>query len=213
LTIVGVVGNVKNSGLIERDDPEYYVVRKHSPADVGRGSIVILRCAVDPRALAEPVRKEVAALDPTLPVSVETFAQQVGKLAERPRFNALLLGLFAAMGLLLAAIGLYGVISVLVAQRTQEIGVRMALGATPWAVTKLMLARAARWTATGAALGIIGSFFAARLLRTMLFHVSARDPWTLAAAVAVLVGTAVLAAWVPARRAARVDPMHALREE
>ena len=117
------------------------------------------------------------------------------------------------MGLLLSAIGLYGVISFLVAQRTPEIGVRMALGATPAAVARLVLGHAARWTLAGTALGLIGSWFTARLLGAMLFHVSARDPWILAAAMAALCATAMLAAWVPSRRAARIDPMQALRQE
>jgi ABC-type antimicrobial peptide transport system permease subunit len=117
------------------------------------------------------------------------------------------------MGLLLSAIGLYGVISFLVAQRTQEIGVRMALGATPSAIARLVLGHAARWTLAGAAFGVAGSWFAARFLGAMLFHVSARDPWILAAAVAALCATALLAAWVPSRRAASVDPMQALRQE
>ena len=112
---------------------------------------------MDPAALARWVRAEVAALDPTLPVNIETLDQRVGKLAQRPRFNAWLLGLFAAMGLLLSAIGLYGVVSFLVAQRTPEIGVRMALGATPGAVARLVLGHAARWTFAGAALGVVGS--------------------------------------------------------
>jgi predicted lysophospholipase L1 biosynthesis ABC-type transport system permease subunit len=208
-----VAGNVKNSALMEPDDPEFYVVRKHSAEPFGRTATAILSGPLDPTAMARWVRATVAALDPSLPVNIETLDQRVGKLAERPRFNAWLLGLFAGMGLLLAAIGLYGVISFLVAQRTQEIGVRMALGATPGAVARLVLGHAARWTFAGAALGVIGSWFSARLLEAMLFHVSVRDPWILAAAVAALWATAMLAAWVPSRRAARVDPMQALRQE
>ena len=212
-TVIGVAGNVKNSALMEPDDPEFYVVRKHSAEPFGRTATAILSGPIDPTAMARWVRATVAALDPSLPVNIETLDQRVGKLAERPRFNAWLLGLFAGMGLLLAAIGLYGVISFLVAQRTQEIGVRMALGATPGAVARLVLGHAARWTFAGAALGVIGSWFSARLLEAMLFHVSVRDPWILAAAVAALWATAMLAAWVPSRRAARVDPMQALRQE
>ena len=212
-TVIGVAGNVKNSGLMERDDPEFYVVRHHAPERFGRTATAILRGPIDPSALARWVRADVAALDPGLPVNIETFNQRVGKLAQRPRFNAWLLGLFAAMGLLLAAIGLYGVISFLIAQRTREIGVRMALGATPGAVVRLVLGHAARWTLAGAALGVIGSWFTARLLAAMLFHVSPHDAWILAAAVALLWVIAMLAAWVPSRRAARVDPMQALRQE
>jgi predicted permease len=212
-TVIGVAGNVKNSALMERDDPEFYMVRKHSQESLGRTATAILSGPIDPTALARWVRADVAALDPTLPVNIETLDQRVGKLAQRPRFNAWLLGLFAGMGLLLSAIGLYGVVSFLVAQRTGEIGVRMALGATPGAVARLVLGHAARWTFAGTALGVIGSWFAARWLEAMLFHVSARDPWILAAAVAALWATAMLAAWVPSRRAARVDPMQALRQE
>ena len=155
----------------------------------------------------------VAEIDATLPVNIETVEQRVGKLAERPRFNALLLGIFAGIGLLLAAIGLYGVISFLVAQRTQEIGVRMAWGATPSAISRLGLRQAAWWTTAGALLGVIGSLFAVHLLGSMLFHVPAKDPWTLDAAVAMLFAVALTAAWIPSDRAARVDPMHALRQE
>ena len=212
-TVIGVAGNVKNSALMERDDPEFYVVRKHSPEPLGRTATAILSGPIDPAALARWVRADVAALDPTLPINIETLDQRVGKLGQRPRFNAWVLGLFAGMGLLLSAIGLYGVVSFLVAQRTEEIGVRMALGATPGAVARLVLGHAARWTCAGTALGAIGSWFAARWLEAMLFHVLARDPWILAAAVAALWATAMLAAWVPSRRAARIDPMQALRQE
>ena len=117
------------------------------------------------------------------------------------------------MGLLLAAIGLYGVISFLVAQRTSEIGVRMALGATPGVVARLVLGHAARATAAGALLGLAGSLLAVRLLQTMLFRVPTRDPWALSAALALLAAVALVSAWIPSRRAARLDPVQALRQE
>jgi putative ABC transport system permease protein len=211
--VVGVAANVKNNGLVERDDPEYYEVRKHSDQDVGRSATAILRTPMDPRALSTRLRAEVAALDPALPVDIETMQQRVGRLSERPRFNAVLLEIFAGIGLVLAAIGLYGVISFLVAQRTQEIGVRMAVGATPGSITRLILLHAARWTAAGAVLGVVGASFAARLLEAMLYQVSGTDPQTMAAVVALLSGVALLAAWLPSRRAARVDPVQALRQE
>jgi predicted permease len=213
LTVIGVAADVKNTALMDPDEPEYYVARKHSTERIGRTATAILRGNMEPAAMARWVRAQVSALDPTLPVNVETLDRRVGKLAERPRFNAWLLGLFAGMGLLLSAIGLYGVVSFLVAQRTQEIGVRMALGATPGAVARLVLGHAARWTAAGAVLGVIGSLLAVRWTETMLFHVSARDPRILAAAVAALWAVAMLAAWIPSRRASRVDPMEALRQE
>ena len=213
LSVVGVAANVKNSGLIERDIPEYYLLRKHSPGNVPAGATVVIRTAMSPQAMAKSVRAETAALDATVPVDIETMEQRVSKLAERPRFNALLLGIFASVGVLLAAIGLYGLISFLVVQRAQEIGVRMALGATPGAITRMVLGQAALWTTAGTALGGVGSLIAVRLLEHMLFHVSANDPWTLAAAVVLLLGVALAAAWIPSRRAARVDPMLVLRQQ
>jgi ABC-type antimicrobial peptide transport system permease subunit len=152
-------------------------------------------------------------MDATLPVQIVPMAQRVGRLSQRPRFNAVLLGLFAAMGVLLAAIGLYGVVSCLVIERTQEIGVRMALGATPARIAKMMLTHTARWTAAGAATGLVGAWLATGWLTTLLFQVSPRDPRVLGAAVALLLTVALVAAWLPSRRAARVDPMSALRQE
>ena len=213
LSVIGVAGNVKNAGLIERDAPEFYMVRKRSPIDVRQGAIAIIRGAFDPETFAESVRAKIASIDPTLPVNIRTMEQHVGKLAERPRFNALLLGIFAAMGLLLAAVGLYGVVSFLVAQRTREIGVRMTLGAAPAAITRDVLKHTVRWALAGAVAGVIGSIFATRLLQGMLYRVSAADPWTFTGALAVLMGVTLLAAWIPSRRAARVDPMEALRQE
>jgi ABC-type antimicrobial peptide transport system permease subunit len=115
--------------------------------------------------------------------------------------------------MVLAAIGIYGVVGFLVTQRTQEIGVRMALGASPKSILQMIMANVARWTVVGAVLGLLGSWYAVRLLQSLLFQVSARDPWTIAAALAVLLVTAFLAAWLPARRAMRVDPLEALRYE
>jgi hypothetical protein len=206
LTVIGVAANVKNSGLASRDDPEYYLVRKHAPANVARAATAIVRGPADPAAVR-------AAFGRTLPVEIERLDARVARLAARPRFNALLLGVFASMGLLLAAIGLYGVISFLVAQRTREIGVRMALGATPFAIAGLVMKRAALSTAAGALLGVAGSLAAGQLLRGMLFRIPARDPWTLAGALAILTAAALTAAWIPSRRAARTDPMRALRQE
>src|SRR5262249_26868090 len=139
--------------------------------------------------------------------------QRVSSVMERPRFNALLLGLFAAMGVLLAAIGLYGVMAFLVSQRTQEIGVRMALGATPAVIVKMVLSRAGAWTLAGVAVGLAGSLFAVRAIQSMLFEVPARDPWTFTVAVPALGVIALGAAWIPSLRASRVDPMTALRHD
>ena len=141
------------------------------------------------------------------------MSTRVGKLSERPRFDATLLSLFAVIGLLLAALGIYGVVSFSVGQRTQEIGVRMALGATPQNILKMVLVNMARWTAAGALLGLLGSWFGARLLESLLFEVRPHDPLLLCVALLALLLVSFVASWIPARRATRIDPMIALRYE
>jgi predicted permease len=212
-TIVGVAADVKNDGLTAAADPEFYLPWKPEPEGYFRTGHLILRTPQNPQALARWVRTEVAAIDPTVPVKIETMSQRVGKLADRPRFNAILLSMFAAMGVLLAAIGMYGVVGFLVAQQTREIGVRMALGATPQGILRLVLAGVARWTISGAALGLLGAWLCSRLLESLLFQVRARDPLLLTLALLILLAAAFFAAWIPARRAMRVDPMVALRYE
>jgi len=222
LTVTGIAGNVANSGLTNQDDPEYYIVRKRGlspdpsapiPLEAQRHGSVILRTSLSPLTTAAWVRAEMAGIDATFPITIETMTQRVSKLAQRPQFNALLLSLFAGMALLLAAIGLYGVMSFLVIQRIPEIGVRMALGASPREIIRLVLAHAMRWIMAGLLLGLAGSQFATRLLESMLFQVPKTDPVTLGAALALLLLVALLAAYIPARRASRVDPMVALRYE
>ncbi len=218
--VAGIAPDVRNAGPLKNSDPEYYVLRKptelfpsSAPSFGWRNANVALRTTVNPKIMANWIRKEFADLDPTLPVTITTMQQCVSGLAQRPRFNAILVSLFAGMGVLLAAIGLYGVMAFLVGQRTQEIGVRMALGATPGAIAKLVLSRALRWTLAGTILGLIGSLFAAKAVRSMLFQVPEKDPWTLGIVLPVLFLIALAAAWIPSRRAARVDPMTALRHD
>ncbi len=222
-TIVGVARDVKNSGAAEPAEPEYYVLRKHSiegtfrrnqsPVDGWRSARLILRTTVNPRVVSDSISQQFHSLDPALPVTISTMQQRVSKLAQRPRFNALLLALFAATGAILAAIGLYGVMAFLVGQRTQEIGVRMALGATPANIVRLVLSRAALWTASGALLGLVGILFATPALRSLLFDVTNHDAVSLIAALVGLSLIALFAAWLPTRRASQVDPMSALRRE
>jgi putative ABC transport system permease protein len=212
-TIVGVAGNVKNDGLTAAGGPEFYLPWKEQPEGYFRRGFLILRTPVNPQAMAKWIRSEAASIDPTVPVTIEAMSQRVGKLADRPKFNAILLSLFAAMGVLLAAIGIYGVVGFLVAQQTREIGVRMALGATPRGILKMVVSSVARWTIGGAALGILGAWFCARLLKSLLFDVKTHDPILLGVAVVLLMTVAFLAAWIPARRAMRVDPLVALRYE
>ena len=203
-TVVGVAADVRNAGPLKPADPEYYVLRKSTPDEVWRNQMqatmgwrhayAAIRTPLNAALMADWMKKEFAALDPSLPVATTTMEQKVSVLAQRPRFNAILLSLFAAMGVLLAVIGLYGVMAFLVGQRTQEIGVRMALGATPGTITKLILGRAMRWTVSGAVLGLIGSFFATKTLRSMLFEVSERDPWTIGVVLPALFLIALAAA-------------------
>jgi hypothetical protein len=209
-TVVGVAADVKNGGLTAVADPEFYLPWKAAPAGYFRRGTLILRTPQNQQALARWVRSEV---DPTVPVTIEAMSQRVSKLADRPRFNAILLSLFAAMGGLLAAIGMYGVVGFIVARQTREIGVRMALGAMPSSILKMVLSSVARWTLSGAALGLLGAWLSSRLLQSLLFQVRAHDPFLLGLALLALLAVAFFAAWIPARRAMRVDPMVALRYE
>jgi putative ABC transport system permease protein len=217
-TVTGVVGDVRLRGFSQSTEPEYYLVRKHQPDEIaGDGSVsrearVIVRGPTEAQAAAA-IRSKIAELDPALPVEIESIQERVRGLTEGPRFNATLLGGFAATGLLLAAVGIYGVIAFLVSQRTREVGVRMALGASPAAVVRLFLGHAARWTAAGLAIGLAGSIAATRFLNSILFEAGARDWWSFVAAAATLLAVALAAAWLPARRATRIDPMQALRAE
>jgi hypothetical protein len=212
-TIVGVAADARNSGLTDHNDPEYYLVRRRGSTDyldIPMGSAIILRGSASSAAMLRP---EIAALDPALPVVVRSFDQHVGQLAARPRFQAWLLVLFAAIGALLAGFGLYGLVSFLVAQREREIGVRLALGATQADILKLVLGDAMRWTLGGLICGLAGAALAARALRSLLFHVSPGDPAVYVAAAAMLTTLAMAAAFPPSRRAARVDPATALKQD
>ncbi|HLK19344.1 MAG TPA: ABC transporter permease, partial [Bryobacteraceae bacterium] len=221
-TVVGVAADVRNLGPMRPAEPEYYILRKHGsdamshfqePPDGWREAKVAIRTSVNSKVMAGWLTREFAALDPALPVTIGTLRQEVRRMVDRPKFNALLLSLFAGMGMLLAAIGLYGVMAFLVGQRTPEIGVRMALGATPIAIVQLVLSRAMRWTLAGVLIGLVGSLFATRMIEGMLFDVPARDPWTFAVVVAALLLVAISAAAIPTLRASRIDPMLALRHD
>jgi predicted permease len=218
-TVVGVAGDVKNSGAAQQSEPEFYLPRKDvaDAALLGPGgareAYVIARTAIAPGLAASSLRTAISAVDPTLPVELQTMRQRLGEMEARPRFDALLLSTFAATGVMLAGIGLFGVMSFLVSQRTREIGVRMALGATPGDIVRWTLGHVARWTFVGLAAGLAGSLALARLMGSFLFEVRASDPGTLFAAMAFLCCVALLASVIPARRAARVAPTEALRQE
>jgi len=217
--VVGVTANTQNRGLSGRVGPEYYMVRRHGADDIifrypnSERVDIVVRGALDSQAVANELRETISGLDPTLPVQITTLRQTVYRLSERPRFSTVLLLLFAAMALVLAAVGIYGLISTLVSQRTPEIAICMALGANPGLVTRHTMLQALSWIALGIGAGIACALAGGHWVTTLLFGVQGNDPATLAAAVTVLLAVAVVAAYLPARRAAKVDPMVALRYE
>jgi predicted permease len=219
--VVGIAGDARNNGLANSSDPEFYAVRKISRDGIPgsgdpawwRRATAIVRSTLTEQAAAASLRSTFRELDPTLPVKLETMDAQVEHFLTRPRFQTALLCLFALTGLVLAGIGLYGLISVLVAERTSEIGVRMALGATSSNVWRMVLSDAARWTGAGAIIGTAASLGLLRLFQGLLFEVKALDVRAFAFAMTALVAVALFAAWIPAHRASNIDPMIALRHE
>ncbi len=213
-TIVGVAENVKNGGLVEPDASEIYFLRGKSDSDWdGRKPVMVISSVLSPKAVAPWVRSQIAGIDPTVPVKVETLDQTVSKLADRPRFETALLGFFAFCGLLMAVIGLYGIISFLATQRTQEIGVRMALGATRGNILRLIAGEGVRLILLGGALGLVAALTTARLLKALLFNVGPHDPATFAIAMLLLASVSLAATLIPARTAMKIEPVVALRYE
>lgn len=211
-TIVGVVGHVKHSSLaLDTGKGAYYIPILQQPLPLG---YLLVRSGTDPAGLAEPLRNAVLSLDPKQPVSqMATMASRVDASLDSRRFVVTLLGFFASVALLMAALGLYGIISYAVTLRTQEIGVRMALGAQRSEVLRLVIGQGMRLAAIGALIGLGISLAMSRLLRNQLFAVSPFDPVTFAAMAAVLIAAALLASLIPAARASRVDPAIAIRYE
>jgi len=210
-TIIGVVGDVRYIGLGRQPVPVVFTSTDQFPASA---LTLAVRARIAPESLIGAIRREVQNLDPEQPIyHVATMEQRVADSVGPQRFDASLLGLFATVALLLAVVGIYGVMSYWVTQRTHEIGVRVALGAQPRQVLGLVLARAAWLTLGGLTIGLVGVFVLAHSLSSLLFGVRPIDPITLLAASAGLSGVALIASWQPARRAARVDPMIALRYE
>lgn len=209
--IVGVVGDVRHRGLEREPEPTLFLSDFQEPN--GLVSLVV-RTAGDPMQVAATIEKEIHSVDPVLPISeVRTMDYYLSSSVSKPRFNTLLLGSFAGLALLLAAIGIFGVISYSVAQRTHEIGIRVALGASGGSVVSMVLRQGLFLTLAGVALGLAGAFALTRLLATLLFGVTATDPITFAAVAVVLGAVALVSSYIPARRATKVDPTVALRYE
>ncbi|HEY7182719.1 MAG TPA: FtsX-like permease family protein, partial [Blastocatellia bacterium] len=210
--IVGVVKDVKHRQSLASDyEPEYYM--PHAQMPVGNMNLVI-RTTNDPRGLAGAIQREVQSLDRDIPVyRIKTLEQYLGVAVAQPKFNALLLGLFAGLALLLTAVGLYGVMAYSVIQRAQEIGVRIALGARSGDVLKMVLRQGLKLTAAGLAIGLAVAYALTRYMQSLLFGVKAADPLTFIGIALLLIAVAIVACWIPARRATKVDPMVALRSE
>jgi putative ABC transport system permease protein len=216
--VVGVAGNVKNSGLASPNKPEYYRLRRNFIADWepeldGLHTVITVETAIPPASVVPWVRSQIAQLAPTAPVDIATVHQEMSKLAAQPRFETVLLGSFAFTGLLMAVLGLYGVTSFVATQRTQEIGVRMALGASRFNILRLILWEGARLIALGGVVGLVAALALSRVLRSLLFRISPYDPMSFIGVVLLLTLVALIATLVPARSAMKVDPVVALRHE
>ena len=210
-TVVGVVGRVKQDSLDSDPRIAFYVPHTQFPT---RAMTVALRSSVNPAAMVSAVKNELRNLDPDLPMySVRTMEQRVDESLARRRFLMLLLGGFAGSALLLATIGIYGVMAYLVNQGTREIGIRIALGASQRNVLGLVVRRGMALALSGVMIGLAAAFLLTRLIRSLLFGVQATDPITFAAISLLLFFIALLASYIPARRAARIDPMVSLRSE
>lgn len=207
--IIGIAGDIRHRALETEPFPAMYM-----PTYATGWTNVVIRTHGDPTSIAGAVRKEVQAIDPDQPVAdVKTMEQWLDTAVAAPRYRTVLLGLFALLALVLASTGIYGVMSYSVAQRTHEIGVRMALGARQLDVLKLVVRQGMGLVLIGVALGLVGAIALTRLMSTLLFGVGAKDPVTFAFVATLLTIVAFVACYIPARRAAKVDPLVALRYE
>jgi putative ABC transport system permease protein len=213
-TVIGVAANVKNGGLAGHDDPELYQLRTNlHPETWGPHHFFLLRTSLPVAVTAPWIRSKVAQLDPVAPVEINVLGQTVSTLADRPRFEMALLTFFACTGLVMAVIGLYGVVAFMGVQRTQEIGIRMALGATRANVLRLILREGFRLVVVGGVSGLGAALVLSRALQSVLFSVSPHDPMSFIAVSVLLALVAFVAVLIPARSAMKTDPMTALRWE
>jgi predicted permease len=213
LTIVGIVGDVRARGLDFPPSPIIYVDYRQRGMNFNASPTILVRSAAPPTEIVSAARGIFHDLAPEVPVKFSTFADEMGGWLADRRFLLLLVGVFGAAALVLAAIGIYGVVAFSVARRTQEIGIRMAIGALRGDVLRLVLAEGARMAAAGVLIGVSASLAITRLMSSLLFGISATDPLTFAGIAVLLCLVALAATYIPARRAMRVEPMTALRYE
>jgi putative ABC transport system permease protein len=220
LEIIGIIPNVRHNAVIEDAREEMVLVHSQFASATGnrsttpRGMSIVVRTAGAPLTVLPAVRESIRQLDATLPVAdVRTLDDVATNALAQPRFTALLLTVFAALALLLAAIGLYGVISFIAARRTNEIGIRLALGARPGSLVRLVMREGIVLAAAGVGVGLMAAALATRLLEAQLFGVAPLDPLTFVAVPVLLLLVAAVAAYLPARRAAAVNPVVALMSD
>ena len=212
VTVVGIVGNIQHVDLVNPPRPSMYLAPSQDQRSGDTLREWAARTSGDPTAVANAVRDAVWAVDPALPITrVQTMQRLRSAVTAKEQFNLLLVGLFALLALILSAVGLYGVTAYAVIQRTRELGIRLALGAQPGDVLRIVVGQGARLVAIGLAIGTLASLALTRLMATLLFGVSSRDPATFAGVGVLLAVVSLVACYIPARRAMRVDPVVALR--
>jgi putative ABC transport system permease protein len=209
--IVGVVADVKFRALDAANSEEMYLPMAQEPWP---NTVLLVRSKADAQTLVAAVRAKIAEVDPNLPVTgVSSMEEVIGTSVAQPKLTMQFVGVFAGFALLLAVIGIYGVMAYSVTSRTQEMGIRLALGASPADILRMVVGQGMRLTFLGVVIGVVASLALTRLLATLLFGVHATDPIIFSAAAIVLVGAALVACYLPARRATRVDPIDVLRYE
>jgi putative ABC transport system permease protein len=212
-TVIGVVGDVLHEGLERAANAEMYVPFTQAP-NVESGPTIVIHTAIAPTAVAADLRSAVSAIDAAIPIDqIETMEQFVSVSVAQPRFRTAILVAFSILALLMASIGIYGVMNYFVIQRTLEFGIRLSLGATQSDILRLVLGRATVLIGVGLCLGLLGSVFLVRLIAKLLYGITPLDPLTFLAVSILLSAVALSASYIPARRATRVDPMVALRSE
>jgi predicted permease len=210
-TVVGIAADVKNGGLAAGEEPEYYRLRRDQAGDWDRAAVMLVKSNLPAATMAHWMREQISSLDPTLPIEIGTLQERVEKLADQPRFEMLLVGYFACVGLILAMGGLYGVTSFLMVQRRAEVGIRMALGAGKGDIILLVLASSMRMVLPGTITGIALALILSQILSSLLFKVDPHDAVTFLGSTTLLISLTVLASILPAIAATRVDPITTLR--